>query len=70
MKEQESIISTKKMINTRSICPNLPNNLSLLIIIIMLLHYATQRHGIEHRARQESHDSSVEFLEQVSEEQE
>ena len=40
-------------------------NLSLLIIII-LLHYATQRHGIEDRARQEKHDRSIEFLEQVS----
>ena len=32
----------------------------------MLLHYATQRHGTEHRAWQENHDRSVEFLEQVS----
>ena len=38
----------------------------LLIIIIMLLHYATQRHGIEHHARQENHDRTIEFLEQVS----
>ena len=42
MKEQQLIISAKKMMND----PNFPNNLSLLIIIIMLLHYATQRQQI------------------------